>query len=106
MKLERLIFAKANNKAYANIKKISRDLRNNPTKAEKYLWSFLRKRKLTYSFRRQHVIDSFVVDFVCLDKRLIIEVDGEIHEKQKEADRQRTLKLESLDFNHKYRGFK
>lgn len=90
--------ATANRKRYFYLKTKSRNLRNNSTNSEKYLWNFLRKKKFNCKFRRQHVIGSFVVDLVCLEKKLIIEVDGEIHDKQKEADEQRTYKLESLNF--------
>src|SRR5690606_21940001 len=46
-------------------------------------------------FRRQHPIDNYIVDFVCLSKKLIVEIDGDIHNFQKEADDQRQLKLEA-----------
>ncbi|MFB0924642.1 MAG: DUF559 domain-containing protein, partial [Vicingaceae bacterium] len=49
-------------------------------------------------FRRQHPIDNFIPDFVCLDKKLIIEVDGKIHDNQKEADQQRTDALNDLGY--------
>lgn len=91
-------FITTDRETYLKLKGRSRDLRNEPTKAERFFWSFLRKRKLGYRFRRQQVIASFIVDFVCLEKSLIIEVDGEIHDFQKEADHERTLKLESTNF--------
>jgi 5-methyltetrahydrofolate--homocysteine methyltransferase len=49
-------------------------------------------------FRRQFAIERFIVDFVCLDYRLIIEVDGSIHDQQQEYDELRQLFLESIDF--------
>jgi len=54
---------------------------------------------LDAKFRRQHVLDKFVVDFVCLDKRLIVEVDGAIHDTQAESDSARTLRLNELGFH-------
>ncbi|WP_245833546.1 leucine--tRNA ligase [Nonlabens spongiae] len=73
----------------------ARQNRKSPTAAEDKLWQELRNRKLAdHKFRRQHPIDRFIVDFVCLDRRLIIEVDGEIHENQKEEDEARTNMLE------------
>ena len=53
----------------------------------------LRNKKTGYTIRRQHIIDNFIVDFVCLPKKVIIEIDGEIHLKQKEQDELRTLTL-------------
>jgi very-short-patch-repair endonuclease len=58
---------------------IARALRNNPTEAEKYLWYVLRVKNLGDKFRRQTVIGRYVVDFVCFEKRLIVEVDGGQH---------------------------
>lgn len=51
-------------------------------------------------FRRQHIIDSYIVDFVCLSKKLVIEVDGKYHDKteQKELDEQRRHRLRELGF--------
>jgi len=76
------------------ITKISRNLRNNQTKAEKLLWYYLKDKKTGFKFRRQYpiiyMIDNinkfFVADFACTEKKLIIEVDGKIHEKQKIRD--------------------
>jgi len=59
--------------------KTARSLRNNLTEAEKYLWHELRYNNLGVKFRRQAVIGRYVVDFVCYDKKLIIEVDGGQH---------------------------
>ena len=70
-------------------------MRTNPTKAEKILWDKLSNKQLGMKFRQQHIVNKFVVDFCSIEKGLIIEVDGEIHEKQKEADEQRTKILEN-----------
>ena len=52
-------------------------LRKNPTVAEKKLWSLIRKRQLNgYKFRRQTPLCNFIVDFVCFDAKLIVELDG------------------------------
>ena len=54
--------------------------KDNPTEAEKVLWLSLNGKKLEeYKFRKQHIIDQFIVDFVCLDRKLIVEVDGGYH---------------------------
>ena len=57
-----------------------------PSLPKKIAWNMLRKSALGYKFRRQHVIESFIVDFICLEKKLIVEVDGAIHKNQQEAD--------------------
>ena len=73
------------------MKYFARTLRRNMTDAEKLLWRFLRDRQLSgYKFHRQHPIGPFIVDFVCLEKKLIIEVDGGQHSKQLEADSKRS----------------
>lgn len=64
-----------------------------PTVAESYLWELLRNKKLGVKFRRQQIIDIYIVDFVCLSKKLVVEVDGEIHKNRKEYDLLRTLVL-------------
>ncbi|KKQ85229.1 MAG: Leucine-tRNA ligase, partial [Parcubacteria group bacterium GW2011_GWF2_38_8] len=74
------------------------EMKNNPTEAEDKLWQSLRKNLTGYHFRRQHIIDRFVVDFVCLTKNLIIEVDGDIHDYKKEKDKERTDILKTLGF--------
>lgn len=80
----------ANPKGYRLIK-VGRDvLKDNPTEAENFLWKYLRKKPTGFRIRRQHIIQNFVVDFVCLRKQVIIEVDGEIHDQQKEYDALRT----------------
>ena len=75
--------------------------RKQPTEAENVLWNFLRGDKLNgYSFRRQHIIGNYIADFVCLAKKLIIEVDGLIHQlpDNKSNDELRTLWLASKGF--------
>ncbi|MFV0566056.1 MAG: leucine--tRNA ligase [Flavobacteriaceae bacterium] len=76
----------------------AKNMRANPTPAEAALWECLRAKKLDAKFKQQHLIADFIVDFVCLDKRLIIEVDGKIHENQIEADANRTAVLETKGF--------
>jgi leucyl-tRNA synthetase len=76
----------------------ARENRKNPTESEDLLWQEIRNQKLGSKFRRQHYIGNFIVDFVCLENCLIVEVDGEIHETQKEYDEGRTYELEQLGF--------
>jgi len=76
---------------------VAREFRKEPTSSEKILWQALRGRKLEgRKFRRQQPIGTFIVDFFCGAERLVVEVDGRIHESQQEADQQRQELLESL----------
>jgi len=69
-------------------------LRSNMTEAEKILWEKLRKNQLGVRFKAQHPIESFIADFYCHKKKLVIEVDGEYHVKQKEYDEGREAEIE------------
>ena len=64
-----------------------KELRNNPTKAEELLWSVLKGKKLDgYKIRRQYGVCKYVIDFYCVEKKLAIEVDGEIHDKEESRE--------------------
>ena len=79
-----------------NLAKVTnaRTLRKKSTDAERLLWKHLRMRQLgTYKFRRQQPIGVYIVDFVCLEKRLIIELDGGQHTEQTEYDEKRSVWL-------------
>ncbi|YAF95023.1 MAG: endonuclease domain-containing protein [Nodularia sp. CChRGM 3473] len=68
----------------------AKELRRQITPAEKILWQHLRGNRLkNLHFRRQQIIDGFIVDFYCHSARLVIEVDGKIHEQQVEYDVER-----------------
>ncbi len=85
--------------ASPEIKMRAQALRKRMTYCEKVLWQELRKNRLhKLYFRRQHPIGRFIVDFYCHELRLVIEVDGSIHdpEEQKEKDRNRTAQLENF----------
>ncbi len=71
------------------------------TDAERFLWDHLSGNAFGVRFRRQHIIDNYIVDFVCLSKQLVIEVDGGYHfeDKQKELDEIRTKHLRELGFD-------
>jgi adenine-specific DNA-methyltransferase len=76
---------------------IARDFRKTPTKGEKILWQALRGKKLDgIKFRRQQPVGYFVVDFYNSVYRLVIEVDGPVHESQEQADKARQEFLEEL----------
>lgn len=62
----------------------AKELRNNLTEAEKYLWYVLRVKNLGVKFRRQVIIGNYIVDFICFERRLIIELDGGQHADNKQ----------------------
>jgi very-short-patch-repair endonuclease len=79
----------------------AKELRRSMTEAEEILWKHLRNSKLHgLKFRRQHPVDIFIADFYCHQKKLIIELDGNIHDilEQKEYDEGRTFILEEKGF--------
>lgn len=76
-----------------------RELRKNLTEAERALWRGLRLRQLAgQKFRRQQPIGKYIVDFVCFEKKLIIEVDGGHHADQLAYDAKRSAWLEKEGF--------
>jgi very-short-patch-repair endonuclease len=76
----------------------AREMRANPTPAERRLWSMLRDRRMpSFKFKRQHVIAPYIVDFACLERRLIIEADGGQHA-DSISDRRRDAYLKQLGF--------
>ena len=88
----------ANPATYRFIREMRDTLKNNPTEAEKTMWGYLRNKKTGHKIRRQHIIDNFISDFVCLRKKTVIEIDGKIHLKQKEYDALRTQRLNELGY--------
>ncbi len=82
-------------RAPKHTREAARQLRKHMTPAEEILWQRLRRNQLGWHFRRQHPLGTFIVDFYCAKARLIIEVDGPIHNKQVEYDREREAWLES-----------
>jgi very-short-patch-repair endonuclease len=80
------------------LKPLARQMRQVPTPAEEHLWQCIRARKLGFKFRRQHAIERFIVDFICFEQQLIVEVDGSIHDEQKEYDAIRQAFLEASGF--------
>ena len=85
---------------YTALKEYARQNRSNPTEAEYYLWSRIKNKALGVTFLRQFIIDQFIVDFVCRESRLVIEVDGAYHSepRQIEDDAVRTSILQSLGY--------
>jgi very-short-patch-repair endonuclease len=83
-----------------NLTNIARRLRRQSTNAETRLWNGLRGKQLEgCKFRRQAPIGPYVVDFVSFSKRIVIELDGGQHAKEKEKDYKRDKWLESQGFN-------
>jgi very-short-patch-repair endonuclease len=92
---------------YEAVNLLARELRNNQTLSEKTFWELVRRKKiLGKKFLRQFVLEYStetdsnsrfcIVDFYCPEAKLVVEIDGDIHEKQKEYDSERSFALESL----------
>ncbi len=77
----------------------ARGLRQTMTDAERTLWRHLRNRQVSgFKFRRQHEVDRYIVDFVCTEALLIVELDGGQHADQVEYDERRTQQLQALGY--------
>ncbi len=78
----------------------AKEMRKIPTIAEKILWSEIKSKSIGYKFRQQHLIGDFIVDFVCLSQKVIVEVDGEYHftNEQIQLENERTIILNKLGF--------
>jgi len=86
---------------YSLLKEHAKKHRENPTKAELIFWQFLKSKQFdNFKFRMQHIIGQYIADFVCLDRMLVIEIDGKIHQlpENKESDEIRTQWLKSKGF--------
>ncbi|MEQ9392681.1 MAG: endonuclease domain-containing protein [Balneola sp.] len=89
-----------------NITELARELRKNPTPSEKLFWELVRKRRFKgLRFIRQKPFVHtqygtkryfYIADFYCAEHKLIVEIDGKVHDYQKDYDRQRTVVLENL----------
>jgi very-short-patch-repair endonuclease len=85
---------------YNLLKEFAQKNKQFSTEAENLIWQYLRKNGLGVKFNRQYVIYDYIVDFICLEKKLIIEIDGGYHSEyeQIEKDEHRTEKLEAMGF--------
>jgi len=90
------LYKTARKSDYELLKKNAKNLRRFSTEAESVLWEMLRAKKLGEKFRRQHIINDIIVDFICLSKKLVIEVDGGYHTNP-EIQKLDTLKTEILN---------
>ena len=89
----------ANTKIWETLKANAISNRQNPTEAENALWQQLRNNQTGYKIRRQHSIDGYIADFVCIPKGLVIEIDGGYHHLTKEEDEVRTKVLNGEGFD-------
>ena len=90
----------ANPMNYNLLKENARQMRKEPTEAETAFWELVSAKGLDVKFRRQHVIGNFIVDFVCLEKNLIVEIDGGYHDdvEQQIEDNLRSKELKDYGF--------
>ena len=81
---------------YELLKNFAKENRRKMTESESVLWEALRRLHCGYHFRRQHPIGDFIADFICLKKKLVVEVDGGFHNNpmQQQNDQMRTDYLE------------
>ncbi len=78
---------------------LAKKLRCRSTEAEKLVWRYLRARRLAgLKFRRQHPIGKYITDFICLEKGIIIEIDGGQHANERNKDREREAWLKNQGF--------
>lgn len=84
----------------AAIQQAAAKMRWNPTPAEAALWEALRGRRVAgLRFRRQHPVGQFVLDFYCPAKKLVVEVDGAVHDDQADYDAARTAQIEAHGYH-------
>ena len=92
-----IVIGQINKKIRSN--KLQKELRSNMSDAEQALWYLLRCRQISgLKFRRQHPFGDYILDFVCLENKLVIEVDGGQHGQQAGYDENRTKKLQAAGF--------
>lgn len=85
---------------WSTLKENARENRQEQTEAERIMWQALRGNKLGHKIRRQHPIDIYIADFICIRKRTIIEIDGDYHltEEQQQYDSQRSFYIAQKGF--------
>ena len=86
---------------YDLLKGFAKENRHNMTLAEKILWEELRNNKTGHKFRKQHPIGDHIADFLCIEKKLVIEVDGGYHNtlEQQQDDAARSLEIEKMGYS-------
>ena len=86
---------------YSILKDFAKENRREMTLAERILWEGLRNKKTGYKFRKQHPIGDYIADFICIEKKLVIEVDGGYHNtlEQQQDDNARTIDIEKMGYS-------
>ena len=85
--------------ARGGLEKRAKEMRHNPVATEKLFWSMVRNRQIGgFKFRRQVPIGSYIADFVCMERRLIVELDGPFHEGRERYDAARDAFLRGEGF--------
>ncbi|MBO5642169.1 MAG: endonuclease domain-containing protein [Prevotella sp.] len=94
------IYNTASPDRYMLLKEFAKKNKQHPTEAEKMLWEYLRGRKLWFKFNRQHIVGDYIVDFICIEKSLVVEIDGGYHSEyeQIQKDEMRTDSLRRMGF--------
>ena len=91
---------KSKRKSRALNRSRAREMRHNPVSMEDAFWEEVRNRKLGgFKFKRQYLIDPYIADFVCLERHLVIELDGKLHEDRKGYDAARDAFLRKQGFD-------
>jgi len=81
------------------VRELAKALRKRMTDAERRLWRYLRNRELGgWKFRRQYPVGPYIIDFICVEKNLVIEVDGGKHAENEELDIQRSEYLNKMGY--------
>ena len=85
---------------YMRVQEFAKKNKQHPTEAEKLLWECLRGKNLWFKFNRQHIVGDYIVDFICIEKSLVVEVDGGYHSEyeQIQKDEMRTESLRRMGF--------
>ena len=94
------IYNTASPDRYMLLKEFAKKNKQHPTEAEKLLWECLRGKNLWFKFNRQHIVGDYIVDFTCIEKSLVVEVDGGYHSEyeQIQKDEMRTESLRRMGF--------
>ncbi len=95
------VYNVANPMIYPLLREKAKQMKKKLTEAELVMWELLRRRQLGVVFKRQYIIDEYIVDFVCLEKNLIVEIDGAYHSmgEQQELDKKRENRLIALGYH-------
>lgn len=95
-----LAYQTADPMMYSLLKDFAKRNRNNPTDAERIMWEVLKNSNLGVRFRRQHIIGMFIADFACIEKGVVVEIDGGYHQlpEQQISDSERETWLNANGF--------